>query len=236
MNFKDIGIIIGKKPLKENSSIITVFTKNHGLYSGVIRETSRKSGTINQQGNIVDFFWQARLHEHIGMAKCELIKSYTGLLITNKIKLYAFNSIISLIKIAFHERENHNNFFPIFVKYLNNLANNFIFEEYIRFELAILQESGYGLELDKCTVTGSQENLKYVSPKSGKAVCLSEGLKYQDRLLILPQFLTSTKYEITNNDKKQAFNLTTYFFNRYFFHNNQKLHARDNFIQCVLYD
>ncbi|MCC8415839.1 MAG: DNA repair protein RecO [Rickettsia endosymbiont of Gnoriste bilineata] len=117
-----------------------------------------------------------------------------------------------------------------------NLANNFIFEEYIRFELAILQESGYGLELDKCVVTGSQENLKYVSPKSGKAVCLSEGLKYQDRLLILPQFLTSTKCEITNDGKKQALNLTTYFFNRYFFHNNQQLHARDNFIQCVLYD
>lgn len=239
MNFKDIGIIIAKKPLKENSAIITVFTENHGLYSGVIRETSRKSGSINQQGNIVDFFWQARLHEHIGMAKCELIKSYAGLLITNKIKLYAFNSIISLIKIAFHERENHNNFFPIFVKYLSSLANNFIFEEYIRFELAILQESGYGLELDRCVVTGSQENLKYVSPKSGKAVCLSEGLAYQDRLLILPQFLTSTKCKITNDDKKQAFNLTTYFFNRYFFDKQQPLYeknsqARDSFIECVL--
>ncbi|WP_341756941.1 MULTISPECIES: DNA repair protein RecO [unclassified Candidatus Tisiphia] len=239
MNFKDIGIIIAKKPLKENSSIITVFTENYGLYSGVIRETSRKSGSINQQGNIVDFFWQARLHEHIGMAKCELIKSYAGLLITNKIKLYAFNSIISLIKIAFHERENHNNFFPIFVKYLSSLANNFTFEEYVRLELAILQESGYGLELDKCALTGSQENLKYVSPKSGKAVCLSAGLAYQDRLLILPQFLTATKCEITNNDKKHAFELTSYFFNRYFFDKQQPLYAqnsqaRDSFIECML--
>lgn len=75
MNFKDIGIIIAKKPLKENTAIITVFTENHGLYSGVIRETSKKFGSVNQQSNIVDFLWQARLHEHLGMAKCELIKS-----------------------------------------------------------------------------------------------------------------------------------------------------------------
>ncbi|MFP3017876.1 MAG: DNA repair protein RecO [Candidatus Tisiphia sp.] len=234
MNFKDIGIIIAKKPLKENTAIITVFTENHGLYSGVIRETSKKFGSVNQQGNIVDFFWQARLHEHLGMAKCELIKSYAGLLITNKIKLYAFNSIISLIKMAFHERENHNKFFPIFVKYLSSLANSFIFEEYIKFELAILQESGYGLDLYKCAVTGTRENLGYVSPKSGRAVCLSEGLPYQDRLLILPQFLTSTNSQITNNDKKQAFNLTTYFFHRYFFHNQQQLHARENFIEYII--
>lgn len=135
---------------------------------------------------------------------------------------------------AFHERENHNKFFPIFVEYLSSLANNFIFEEYIKFELAILQESGYGLDLHKCAVTGSRENLGYVSPKSGRAVCLSEGLPYQNRLLILPQFLTSTNSQITNNDKKQAFNLTTYFFNRYFFHKQQQLHARENFIEYII--
>ncbi len=233
MNFKDIGIIIAKRPLKENSEIITLFTENHGLYSAVIRQSSKKLSYVNQQGNIVDFLWQARLHEHLGIAKCELIKSYNGTLISNKTKLYAFNSIISLIKIAFHERENHNNFFPILAKYLNNLANNFVFEEYIRFELAILQESGYGLDLEKCVVTGIQENLHYLSPKSGKAVCSSAGLPYKDKLLILPQFLVSNILEITNLDKKQALNLTTYFFNRYFFNNQPPSHAREKFIEYI---
>lgn len=114
MNFKDIGIQIFKKPLKENMAIITVFTENHGLYSCLIWGSSKQFGSVNQQKVILLILWQARLHEHLGMAKCELIESYAGLLITNKIKLYAFNSIISLIKIAFHEKETHNKLLPIF--------------------------------------------------------------------------------------------------------------------------
>ena len=232
MNFKDIGIIIAKKPLKENSAIMTLFTKNHGLYSGLVRKSSKKPNSANQEGNIVDFFWQARLHEHLGMAKCELIKSYSWILINNKIKLYAFNSIISLIKIAFHERENHNNFFPIFAQYLSNLATNFVSEEYIKLELAILQESGYGLDLYQCAVTGSRDRLCYVSPKSGRAVCLSVGLPYQDKLLALPQFLISKVSTITDENKIQAFNLTSYFLNRYFFRKEQP-YAREKLIEYI---
>lgn len=233
MNFKDIGIIIAKKPLQENCFIITLFTENHGLYSTLVRQSSKKSIIIYQEGNIVDFLWQARLHEHLGFGKCELIKSYTGSLITNKTKLYAFNSIISIIKIAFHERENHNNFFPVFAKYLHNLADNFVFEEYIRFELAILQESGYSLDLSQCAVTGSGENLHYVSPKSGRAISLSSGLPYHNKLLILPKFLTNQAANDTIEERNQALQLTSYFFNRYLFRNNQQPIAREKFIDYV---
>ncbi|XVN43063.1 MAG: DNA repair protein RecO [Candidatus Rickettsia vulgarisii] len=233
MNFKDTGIIIAKKPLKENSFIITLFTENHGLFSAVVRGVSKKSSAIYQEGNIVDFLWQARLHEHLGTAKCELIKSYSGIIITNKTKLYAFNSIISLIKIAFHEKENHNEFFPIFKEYLAGLALEFNFKEYIKFELDILQECGYGLDLGSCVVTGVIENLHYVSPKSASAVSLSAGLPYQDKLLPLPQFLLISNKEISNDDQKNAFNLTGYFFNRYFLTNQQQLTARDKFVEYI---
>jgi DNA repair protein RecO (recombination protein O) len=233
MNFRDVGIIIRKIILKENTSIILAFTQNHGLYSGVVRELSKKSGSIYQEGNIVDFFWQARLHEHIGMLKCELIKSYNGLLITSKIKLYAFNSVISLIKLAFHEREPHNNFFPIFKEYLYKLSKNFDFQDYIRLELAILTESGYRLELDNCAVTGTKENLCYLSPRSGKAVCASAGLPYADKLLQLPRFLSSQVEEINYTEKKQAIDLTSYFFNRYLFNNTQQPDARKILIELL---
>ena len=233
MNFRDVGIIIRKAVLKENTSIILAFTKNHGLYSGVVRESSKKTGSIHQEGNIVDFFWQARLHEHIGMLKCELIRSYNGLLITNKIKLYAFNSVISLIKLSFHEREPHNNFFPILKEYLEKLSREFDFQDYIKLELAILNEAGYRLELDNCVVTGTTENLCYLSPKSGKALCASAGLPYLDKLLQLPRFLTSEVDEISPIEKKQAIDLTSYFFNRYLFNNNQQPEARKRFIELL---
>lgn len=234
MNFKDIGIIIEKRPLKENALIITLFTEKHGLYSAVVPQITKKSRAIYQEGNIVDFLWQARLEEHLGTAKCELIKSYSGFLIINKTKLYAFNSIVNLIKLTFHEREPHNNFFLILKKYLDSLAKHFVFEEYIQLELTILQEGGYGLNLNKCVVTGIEEDLHYVSPKSASAVSLTAGLPYKDKLLSLPQFLLATNEQISNNDKKNAFILTTYFFNRYLLNHQQQLYARDKFIEHIL--
>lgn len=233
MNFRDIGIIISTRPLKENSIIITLFTQQHGLYSGVVRKSPQKTDFVHQPGNLVDFFWQARLHEHIGSAKCELLKSYSGFLISNKSILYAFNSIISLIKLAFHERETHNNFFPILMEYLDRLIKGFDFKTYIELELAILAESGYGLQLTECAATGSCENLSYVSPKSGKAISKAAGLPYKDKLLLLPAFFTLPSSEITILQKKQAFTLTSYFFNRYFFHNLEQPEARKAFIEHI---
>lgn len=232
MHFKDIGIIIEKKVLKENSSILSVFSQNNGLYSGVIKEYSAKSRSIYQIGNLVDFIWQARLHEHIGNAKCELIKSYTGHIIQDKVKLYAFNSLISLIKITFHERENHNKFFTIFNNYLSELTKQFNFRQYIKIELAILEAVGYALQLHECVVTQTTQNLSFVSPKSGKAVCTKEGQLYANKLLVLPQFLNNPNLEITNVEKYQALELTTYFFNRYFFEGSLPS-AREQFINYI---
>ncbi|WP_341787853.1 DNA repair protein RecO [Rickettsia endosymbiont of Cantharis rufa] len=234
MIIKDIGVIIAKKPLKENIFIITVFTKKNGLYSGVAKESSKKSKFIYQEGNIVDFLWQARLHEHIGMAKCELIKSYTGHFITNKAKLYAFNSVISLIKELFHERGGYSNFFSFLINYLDNLSKNFCFRDYINFELALLDIAGYKLDLSKCAVSHTTTDLTYVSPKSARALSHEVGKPYKDKLLILPRFLLSDNSEITLEEKRQALTLTNYFFNRYLLHNNRQVEARQAFMRYVL--
>ncbi|WP_347938871.1 DNA repair protein RecO [Rickettsia oklahomensis] len=234
MNIKDIGVIVAKKPLKENIFIITVFTKNYGLYSGVIKESSKKSKFIYQEGHIVDFLWKARLHEHIGIAKCELIKSYTGYFITNKAKLYAFNSAISLIKVVFHEREETSNFFSFLINYLDNLSKKFFFRDYINFELALLDIAGYKLDLSKCAVSNVKQDLYYVSPKSGRALSYKIGAPYKDKLLILPKFLLSDNSEITLEEKRQALTLTNYFFNRYLFHNNIHTKARQTFMEHIL--
>lgn len=236
MNFRDIGIIIAKKPLKEYSSIILLCTKDHGLYSGVINDASRKARFIYQIGNLVDFYWKARLEEHIGSLKCEMIKSYGNYLMNNKTKLYAFNSIISIIKIAFHERELHNNFFLSFKQYLDNLVTSFNFVEYIKIELGILMHAGYGLQLERCAVTESNNDLCYVSPKSGRAVSRSVGAKYANQLLPLPHFLTSDIYTAPSiEQKKQALKLTSYFLNRYFLCDNKSwCIARNMFIGHIL--
>lgn len=242
MNIKDIGIIIGHKALKETSSIITVLTKHHGMYSGIISRKSKQKTSIYQAGNLVDFFWQARLHEDIGLAKCELIRAYSSFVITDKSKLYALNSIISLIKRLFHERQEHAKFFEKLELYIKNLVISFDFKQYIDMELEMLTELGYGLDLTKCAKTGSGQNLYYVSPKSGKAVSKNAGEAYKDKLLLLPQFLLnqSLNENLADNmkrefeQKKQALDLTGYFLNRYLFHDQEQPEARANFINHIL--
>lgn len=235
MNFQDLGIIIAKRSLKENSSIITVFTKNHGLYSGLLREPKRNKGSVYQPGNYIDFFWQARLHEHLGYAKCELIKAYNAVILTDKLKLYAFNSLTCLIKVAFHEREPHNNFFDVLFNYLASLVDNdFSFKNYVDLELAILEEAGYHLDLTSCALTGSYNDLKYVSPKSGKAVSVSAGKPYIGKLLLLPQFMTqSYSGNISSEEVKQAFELITYFFHKSFDIKDSDIEPRRTFFSCI---
>ena len=232
MNFKDRGIILSKLPLKEKSSIVTIFTENHGIYSGVLKQYNKKSGDNLVEGNLVDFFWNARLYEHLGSAKAELVKSYNAYLMMDKTKLYAFNSIVSILKASFCEREPHNNLFPKLCLFIERLKEKFVFYEYIKFELEILKESGYQLQLGVCAATGCTEDLIYVSPKSGQAVSRKAGEPYAEKLLTLPKFLT-TNCDIDNNSIHDAFSLTSYFFERYILINKPNPHARANFIELM---
>ena len=234
MNFRDQGIIIAKNGFKENTYVVTLFTEKHGLYSGVIKQYSKKNGDVLAESNLVDFFWSARLHEHLGSAKCELIKSYSSFIMQNKTKLYAFNSIVSVIKKAFCEREPHNKFFPKFLSYLDCQKNNkdFSFTDYIKLEIDLLAETGYQLVLDRCAVTDKIDDLYYVSPKSGQAVCKKVGEEYASKLLVLPQFLLN-QMEPNLQEKQQALKLTSYFLNRYILH-NAVLKDRQNFIQHLI--
>jgi DNA repair protein RecO (recombination protein O) len=235
MNFRDQGIIIAKNCFKENTYVVTLFTEKHGLYSGVIKQYGKKNGDVLAESNLVDFFWGARLHEHLGSAKCELIKSYSSFIIQNKTKLYAFNSIVSVIKKAFCEREPHNKFFPKFLNYLDQQKNdqNFSFTDYIKLEIDLLAETGYQLVLDRCVVTGEINDLYYVSPKSGQAVCKKVGEEYANKLLVLPQFLLNSM-QPNSEEKKQALQLTSYFLNRYILHDSV-IKDRQNFIEHIIF-
>ncbi len=214
MNFQDRAIIVEKKPLKERSYIVTALTENHGLYSGVFNQYSKKSGDSFVPGNLVDFSWNARLHEHIGMLKLELVKACNANLIYNKTKLYSFNSVVSLLKMAFYERAPHNNLFPSMLAFMQSMSSEFDIVNYFKLELAILEESGYKLQLDKCVVTGESSNLFYVSPKSGCAVSKDAGREYASKLLIMPMALRCN-LDFCTRSIKEFFDLTCYFFERY---------------------
>lgn len=231
MQVKDIGIIIAIKKLHEKSGIVTVFTKLHGVYSGFVQNITGKSANIYQIGNFVDFIWQARLDEHVGTAKCELIESSAHLM-NSTYKLYALNSMVSMLNLSLKERIEYFNIFNACEEYMRHGLIEQGFIDYILLEHTILTEIGYGLELDKCAVTGKDRDLAYVSPKSGKAVSRIVGEDYKDKLLHLPECFLSGSPPRSADEVRQLSELMLYFFQRYVF-GKQEPQSRTMFVKYV---
>jgi DNA repair protein RecO (recombination protein O) len=235
MQITDYGIVVSKRLLEENSGIITVFTKEHGLYSGVVKKLANGKGSnIYQIGNLVDFVWSARLPTHVGTLRCELIRSYSSRILHDKTKLYFLNSIVNIIYASLKPHEKYPNLFDHVNSYMENLAQGpFSFLAYMKLELAILSEVGYSLDLSKCAVTGSTENLAYISPKSGRAASMAAGEIYSSNLLPLPAFLLDNTEPDSAKSMKAGLELTGYFFKRYIFHNGVEPASRRTLYEYV---
>jgi DNA repair protein RecO (recombination protein O) len=105
----------------------------------------------------------------------------------------------------------------------------------VRFELQMLAELGFGLDLASCAATGEQGSLGYVSPKSGRAVSRAAGAPWQDRLLRLPAFL-SEQVPPSPQDIADGFALTGFFLARHVLEPRGLAFAdaREGFVAAVL--
>ena len=236
MKFSDIGIIISQKNYGENSLIVKVFSQNHGIYRGFVKSIkSSKAKTIYQVGNLISFDYISRLEDNLGQfVAVDLVKSYLTKIIFDKAKLDCASSLFSIIDGCFLERESFAELFLEVEKFFVELikdetqSNNFL-GDYIKLELKILENLGYGIDLSTCVVSGLTTNLVFVSPKSAKAVSLEASKGYEDKLLKLPKFLLEENVEICKNQLLQGLDLSGFFINKlfdlpanqgYFFHRN----------------
>ncbi|MEZ5691971.1 MAG: DNA repair protein RecO [Rickettsiales bacterium] len=219
MQWTDEAIILSTKKYGENSALLKVLAREHGLFAGVIRGVNSKNNRgIAQSGNITNCTWQARLSQQLGTFKLELTAANTAHIMNNAAKLAATSSICVIIESAFAERHPYPKLFYAFNDFLHLLTteNNWL-HEYIKLEMTLLSESGFGLDLSSCAASGTTENLIYVSPKSGRAVCADAGEPYKNKLLPLPNFLLSSpnpKPLVPNHDYKETLagmRLTGYF-------------------------
>lgn len=197
MQWTDAAIIISARKYGENGSLTRVLTREYGVFSGVVRgATSAKMRGVLQAGNGVSATWQARLAQQLGTLKIELLEAHTAYIMNDAAKLSALSSACALIEMAFPERHPYPRLFASLHEFLQILStkDDWLYD-YINLELAILSESGFGLDLSECAATGRTDNLSYVSPKSGRAVCAEAGEPYKDKLLPLPEFLIGTREE-----------------------------------------
>jgi DNA repair protein RecO (recombination protein O) len=234
MRWSDKGLVVSVKKYGENSLILHLFTKDHGVHAGLVKySTTKKNGYIYELGNILSVEWTGRLEEQLGFYKSELEKSYLYNIINNSLKLDALNSICSMLSMFLPERQVNSKLYKEtieIIKYLNNNDMTWV-SRYAQWELLLLSELGYGLDLLQCAVTGEIENLKYVSPKSGRAVSeLGAGI-WVKKLLILPKFIQKFNTNaIDNYELNYGIKLTTFFLNRYVVSIGLKLpESRDRF-------
>ena len=190
MEWRDQGIILSTRKHGENSVILEVFTPSQGRHAGVVRGgTSRKMTPILQPGGQVEVQWKARLSEHIGSFTVEPIRSRAAVL-GDRFALAGLNAVTALLSFALPEREAHLALYERTEPLMDLLGQDEIWPlAYLRWELALLDELGFGLDLSSCAVTGRTEGLTHISPKSGRAVTSEGAGESLDRMLPLPQIL-----------------------------------------------
>ncbi len=191
MEWLDEGIVLSTKTYGENSALVVIFTSENGLHSGLVRNaSSKKLGVALQPSTQVAVRWYGRLEEHLGRFTLETIKSRADLFMSDRLLLSGFNSISTFCLSMLPERQSTRSFYNKTKLILDGMVVNENWPLfYLRWELNMLSELGFGLDLSKCVLTGSKSNLKYISPKSGRAVSADAGEFYKKKLLAFPSIL-----------------------------------------------
>jgi DNA repair protein RecO (recombination protein O) len=229
MEWTDEGIVLSARKHGETSAIVSLLTREHGVHAGLVRGgVSKTRRGMLQPGNQVQAVWRARLAEHLGSYTCELIHAHAATVLDDPARLAALSSACALAEAALAEREAHGALYDGLLVLLGALEEEGWPTVYVKWEVGLLAEAGFGLDLSRCAATGRNDQLAYVSPKSGRAVSISAGEPYKKTLLPLPPFLVTPGAIGDAGQIADGLRLTGFFLERHVFapHGRQMPAAR----------
>lgn len=235
MEWTDEAIVLDARRHGETGTIVTLLTPRFGRHAGLVYGSgnARVRGLF-QAGNRVRATWRGRLAEHLGHYTAEMQSPHAAIAMDDPLRLAGLSSACAVAEAALPEREPHPAVFVGFEALLMSMASEGWPVVYVKLELGLLQELGFGLDLTVCAVTGTTEDLAYVSPRTGRAVSRAAAEPYRDRLLPLPAYLTPTGdlREVSSSDIQAGLALCTHFLERHVFwpHNRTLPAARTRFI------
>ena len=215
MEWIDEGIVLSARPHGETSVVATLLTREHGRHAGLVH-ASKLRGAL-QPGNLLSVKWRARLAEHLGTYTVEPMRSFAAGLLDDQARLATLQSACAISAVVAPEREPHPDLFEALRHLLGALETPEWIHVYIGWELGMLRAVGFGLDLQRCAATGGNDDLAYVSPRTGRAVSLSAGEAYRDRLLPLPGFLIGRPGVDEEQEVIDGLNLTGHFLERHVF-------------------
>lgn len=215
MEWTDSGYILGVRRHGESSVILEAMTRDHGRHLGLVRGgRSRTLQPVLQPGNAVQLVWRARIDGHLGNYAVEGLTLHAAHFLSSRLALFAMTHVAALVRLL-PERDPHPALHEALGQVIEVLADASLAPALIaRFELEILSELGFGLDLSACAATGRVDDLIYVSPKTGRAVSREAGAPWHDKLLPLPGFLQGKEGMPSVADIADALRLTHYFLER----------------------
>lgn len=224
MRWTDDGIFLTGRPHGETSVIADIFTRTHGRTLGLIKGgRSRRIRPLLQTANALKVEWRARLDEQLGVYTVELAEATAARVFDDKLALSGIMSLAALLQVL-PERDPHPKLFDAAQNCLASAEKNDFPAQMVRFELRLLDELGFGLELSKCAATGRKDDLVYVSPRSGQAITREAGEPYREKLLALPPFLLPEAHEPLPSGKEivDGLALTGFFLETHVFRQQDK--------------
>jgi DNA repair protein RecO (recombination protein O) len=215
MQWSDEAIVLSVRAHGETAAVLEVLTRAHGRHLGLVHGgRSRRARPVLQPGNHVDVTWKARLADQLGQMTVEPRRAFAALALDDAASLAALSSMTAQLRLL-AERDPHASLFEATLFVLGYLDEPDIWPALVvRWEMVLLAELGFGLDLTQCAATGSNDALIYVSPRTGRAVSASAGEPYRDKLLALPAFLLGRRSDgmaVPSGDIRDGFMLTGHF-------------------------
>ncbi len=209
--WRDAGVVLAASRHGENGIVLSLFTAHYGRQRGLIR--GKPGALVAQPGTVVSATWRARLGDHLGSLTAEVLEVPAGGMLDDPLRLAALSALCASLDVTLPERDPLPALYAVSLDLLAHLSDGISAwqADYARWELALLTALGYGLDLSTCAVTGGLEDLRYVSPKSGRAVSTAGAGVWAERLLALPAFLRTPEAPATASDLQQAFALSGHF-------------------------
>lgn len=224
VEWTDLGLVLSVRKYGEHDIILHVLTEQHGHHAGVVKGgAGRRARGLYQPGNKLHLRWRARLADHLGTFTCEPDRMYAAGALHDRMMLTAVTALCATAEAVLPEREEHTLAYQQACHLLETLGEEGWVADYVLWEMHLLNELGFGLDLTSCAATGVTEDLIYVSPKSGRAVSREAGIPYKGQLQNLPPFLRDSSAAQPNmEDVVAGLDLTGFFLERHIYAQHQK--------------
>ncbi|WP_411288221.1 DNA repair protein RecO [Phenylobacterium sp.] len=219
MEFEDDAFVLSARAHGEAGAIVELLTASHGKYAAhVAGGSSRKIRAFLQPGAKAIVRYRARVSDQLGSVTLEPVGEGPSALFDDPLALAGLSAAAAVAAGALPEREPHPGAYLAFEAFTQALTQLDIWPAvFVRFEAGLLQDLGFGLDLSKCAATGSEDDLIYVSPRTGRAVSREAGRPYKDRLLALPPFMLSSQARLEDGDVGAGLGLTAHFLEAFIF-------------------